>query len=92
MTLQTLANKIGVSKQLVWQWEKGQSDPRTHIKALSVHLEQPIEYFYATKRSPAVIEAKFQQLTPEHQAAIEALMETFLRQQEAADEAAVKQA
>jgi len=80
MTLQALAGKMGVSRQLVWQWEKGESDPRTHIKALSLHLEQPIEYFYGTKRSPAIMEAKFQLLSPEQQAMVDTLMDTLLSQ------------
>lgn len=80
MTLQALADEVGVSKQLVWQWEKGESDPRKHIKALSLHLDRPIEYFYATKRSPAGMEAKFQLLSPAQQAAVDALMDTFLNQ------------
>ncbi len=92
LTLQALADKIGVSKQLVWQWEKGQSDARTHIKALSVHLEQPLEYFYATKRSPAVMEAKFQRLSAEQQAAVDALMDTFLAQQQPSEESPAKRA
>jgi transcriptional regulator with XRE-family HTH domain len=90
MTQQALADEIGVSKQLVWQWEKGKSDARTHIKALSVHLEQPIEYFYATKRSPAVMEAKFKLLAPEEQAAVDALMDTFLNRRRAGKDDPVK--
>lgn len=92
LTLQALADELGVSKQLVWQWEKGTSDPRKHIKALSVHLDRPVEYFYATKRSPAVMEAKFQQLTPEQQAAVETLMDTFLGQREGKTEELAKRA
>lgn len=92
LTLQALADKLGVSKQLVWQWEKGQSDARTHIKALSVQLEQPIEYFYATKGSPAVVGARLQQLTPEELAAVETLIETFLSRRAASAEEPVKRA
>lgn len=83
MTLEELAEKIGVSRQLVWQWEKGKSDPRKHIKALSLHLDQPVEYFYATKRAPAVMEAKFQLLSPEQQTMVDTLMDTLLSQSEA---------
>ena len=90
LSLQALADKIGVSRQLVWQWESGDSDPRKHIQALSVQLDQPVEYFYATKPAPAVMQAKFQRLTPEHQAAVDALMDTFLAQQEAAAEVPTK--
>jgi len=92
LTLQALADLVGVSKQLVFQWEKGKSDARTHIKALSVHLEQPIEYFYGTKRSPPVMEAKFRQLSPVEQAAVDALMDTFLSSREAADDEPAKKA
>ena len=90
LSLEALGEKLGVSRQLVWQWEKGKSDPRTHIAALSLHLEQPVEYFYATKRSPAVMEAKFQLLKPEQQAAVDALMDTFLSQIEPEAEEPVK--
>lgn len=92
LTLQQLADKVGVSKQLVWQWEKGQSDARTHIKALSVHLEQPVEYFYATKNSPAIVEAKYKLLSPEQQAVVNALMDTFLNQKHAESEETAKRA
>lgn len=86
MTQQALGDAIGVSKQLVWQWEMGKSDARTHIKALSIHLEQPIEYFYATKRAPAVMEAKFKLLAPEEQAAVDALMDAFLNKRQASED------
>jgi transcriptional regulator with XRE-family HTH domain len=92
LTLQALADLIGVSKQLVFQWEKGESDARTHIKALSVHLDMPVEYFYGTKRSPAVMEAKYRQLSHEEQAAVDALMDTFLRKREAEGEEPAKKA
>lgn len=92
MTLQALADEIGVSRQLVWQWEKGDSDPRKHIKALSLHLDKPIEYFYATKHSTAGIEAKFQLLSPEQQAMVNTLMDTFLAQREAKTDEPVKRA
>lgn len=92
MTLQALADKVGVSKQLVWQWEKGQSDPRTHIKALSTHLDQPVEYFYATKHSPALVEAKYKLLTADEQAAVDALMDTFLKRHETEAEEKSKRA
>ena len=91
-SLETLGDKLSVSRQLVWQWENGKSDPRTHIAGLALHLEQPIEYFYATKRSPGSMEAKFQLLTPEQQAAVDTLMDTFLGQQEADEPEPVKRA
>lgn len=82
LSLQGLADKMGVTKQLVWQWEQGTSDARTHIKALSEHLEMPIDYFYGAKGQPGVLEAKIQRLAPDQRAAVEAMVEAFLRQQE----------
>lgn len=92
MTLQALADKVGVSKQLVWQWEKGESDARTHIKALSLHLDRPIEYFYATKPSEAGVEAKYRMLSPEQRVAVDTLMDTFLAQLEQAKGGPAKKA
>ena len=62
LSLEELGTSLGVSKQLVWQWEKGDSDPRKHLLALSQHLDVPIDYFYG-KRSPSVLAAKIGQLS-----------------------------
>jgi transcriptional regulator with XRE-family HTH domain len=81
-SLQKLADEMGVTKQLVWQWEKEETDARKHIQQLSQHLEVPTDYFYGPKRSPGALAAKIEQLTPEHQETLEMMVETFLRQQE----------
>jgi transcriptional regulator with XRE-family HTH domain len=92
LTLQGLADKMGVSKQLVWQWEKDDSDARTHIKGLSLHLEVPVDYFYGTKRSPAVLEAKIKLLAPSDQDLVDAFVETLLQRREQEEEDAAKKA
>lgn len=73
---------MGVSRQLVWQWERDDTDPRKHIQQLSQLLEVPVEYFYGTKRAPGVLATKIGQLGPDQQAMIEAMVDTLLRQQE----------
>lgn len=83
LSLEALGEKLGVSRQLVWQWEKGASDPRKHILALSQHLEMPVDYFYGPKRSPGILAAKIGQLNPDQQELIETMVETLLRQHEA---------
>jgi len=81
-SLQRLADDIGVSKQLVWQWENGESDPRKHIKSLSQHLEMPVDYFYGPARSPTALEAKIRLLNDDNQETIEMMIDRFLEQQE----------
>lgn len=84
LSLEALGEKLGVTRQLVWQWEKGKSDPRTHIAALSLHLEVPVDYFYGTqKRTPSIIAAKYQQLSDGHQTLIESMIDNMLAQQDA---------
>jgi transcriptional regulator with XRE-family HTH domain len=82
LSLDALGEKLGVSKQLVWQWEKGDSDPRKHILALSQHLAMPVDYFYGPKRSPSVLAAKIGQLNSDQQDLIETMVDKLLQQQE----------
>ena len=82
MSLEALGERLGVSRQLVWQWEKGDSDPRKHILALSQHLEMPVDYFYGPKRSPSVLAAKIGNLTEDQQDLIEMMVEKLLQQTE----------
>ena len=82
-SLEALGEKLGVTRQLVWQWEKGSSDPRKHILALSQHLEMPVDYFYGPKRSPGILAAKIGQLNEDQQELVETMIDTLLRQQEA---------
>lgn len=82
-TLQGLADKMGVTKQLVWQWERDNTDPRMHIEGLSNHLEMPVEYFYGAATPPAALEAKIKLLNPENREFMEMMADKFLQQQEA---------
>jgi len=83
LSLEALGEKLGVTRQLVWQWEKGSSDPRKHILALSQHLEMPVDYFYGPKRSPGILAAKIGQLNEDQQELVETMIDTLLRQHEA---------
>lgn len=89
MSLEALGDKLGVTRQLVWQWEKGDSDPRKHILALSQHLEMPVDYFYGPKRSPGILAAKIGQLSDDQQDLLETMVDKLL-QQEPARKANVK--
>lgn len=80
-SLQKLADKMAVTKQLVWQWEKDETDSRKHIEELSRVLEIPLEYFYGAKREPSILAAKIGQLRPDQQELIENMIDTLLRQQ-----------
>lgn len=91
-SLQKLADEIGVTKQLVWQWEKGDTDARKHIEGLSQALKMPVDYFYGPAGSPPPIEAKIKLLSPSHQQFIEKMIDTFLQQQEEEAPPTVKQA
>lgn len=82
LSLEALGEKLGVTRQLVWQWEKGASDPRKHILALSQHLEMPVDYFYGPKRTPSVLAAKIGQLNEDQQDLIEMMVEKLLQQQD----------
>jgi transcriptional regulator with XRE-family HTH domain len=91
-SLQKLADEIGVTKQLVWQWEKGDTDARKHIEGLSQALEMPVDYFYGPAGSAPPIEAKIKLLSPSHQLFIEKMIDTFLEQQREEAAPAVKKA
>ena len=82
LSLDALGEKLGVSRQLVWQWEKGDSDPRKHLLGLSQHLDVPVDYFYG-KRSPSVLAAKIGQLSSDQQELIETMVEKLLSQRQA---------
>jgi transcriptional regulator with XRE-family HTH domain len=91
-SLQKLADEIGVTRQLVWQWEKGDTDARKHIEGLSKALKVPVDYFYGPAGSPPPIEAKIKLLSPSHQQFIEKMIDTFLEQQEQESVPTVKKA
>ena len=81
-SLQKLADEMGITKQLVWQWERDDTDPRKHIEELSRLLDVPVEYFYGDKRAPGVLATKIGQLGTDQQAMIEAMVDALLRQQD----------
>jgi len=81
LSLQALADLMDVSRQLVWQWEKGDTDPRKHIEQLCHHLQVPLEYFYAVS-SENSLESKIRRLDPEKQSQIEGIVNALLLQQE----------
>lgn len=78
LSLEGLGEKLGVSRQLVWQWERGDSDPRKHIQGLSTHLGVPVEYFYGPKRSPSILASKIEQLDTDDRDLIEAMIDKML--------------
>ncbi len=82
LTLEALANELSVSRQLVWQWEHGKSDPRTHIESLSQALGMPVEYFYGPAEAPEPIEVKIKLLSPARRELLDLMADTLLRQQE----------
>jgi len=92
MSLEKLGKLMHVSRQLVHQWENGKSDPRTHIEALSKHLEMPLEYFYDHQRLQGALTAKIGLLSPENQDMIEAMIDKFLQQQQAQNSRSAKKA
>lgn len=77
-SLQRLADEIGVTKQLVWQWERGDTDPRKHIEALSKLLDVPVDYFYGSGPKPGPLAAKISRLTPDQQELIERMVDSLL--------------
>lgn len=77
-SLQRLADEIGVTKQLVWQWERDDTDPRKHIEALSKALKVPVDYFYGPGPKPGPLAAKIGRLTPDQQELIERMVDSLL--------------
>jgi transcriptional regulator with XRE-family HTH domain len=83
LSLEKFGVALGVTHQLVWQWERDKSDARTHIEGLSMVLEMPVDYFHGTPQPPAALEAKIKLLNPEHREFMEVMADKFLQQQEA---------
>ena len=92
MTLQALADALDVSKQLVWQWEKGETDARMHIGSLSRALKMPVEYFHGATHPPMTLEAKMKLLSPENRDFMDAMADKILQNQEAEGAAPSKKA
>lgn len=82
LSLEALGSKIGVSRQLVWQWEKDETDPSKHVEALSKHLNVPLEYFYGVKREPDELALKIALLSEEQQELIQTMIDKMLGQTE----------
>lgn len=80
LSLAKLGLLMGVSRQLVWQWEHDESDPRKHIEDLSRHLERPVEYFYGTEPPPLGLCAKIDRLSDAHRELVEGIVDNMLRQ------------
>lgn len=81
LSLDRLGTLLGVTRQAVWQWEKGDSDPSKHIEGLCHHLGVPPSYFYGAGPADS-LESKIRRLNPERQQNIEAMIDALLLQQE----------
>lgn len=94
LTLQALGDKLGVTRQLVNQWEKNKTDPRKHIEALCVQLEVPYEYFYGLDHNkpagPSSLDLKTRRLTAEQYKLVENMVDALLGPEEVIDEKIVK--
>ena len=92
MSLEKLGKALRVSRQLVWQWERDRSDPRTHIEGLSQALEMPVEYFYGPSPPDGLLEAKMKRLSPAQQELIRTMVDTMLGQLDEESPPTVKRA
>ena len=92
MSLEKLGKALGVSRQLVWQWERDRSDPRTHIEGLSQALEMPVEYFYGPTPPDGPLDAKMKRLSPAQQDLIKTMIDTMLGQLDDDSSSTVKRA
>jgi transcriptional regulator with XRE-family HTH domain len=86
LSLQALADAIGVSRQAVWQWEQPEdsehhADPRKHIQQLCQILDLSPDQFYGGSHPDSLVE-KVRQLNPTHRAILEAVVDALLLQQE----------
>lgn len=82
LSLDKLGRELGVSRQLVWQWEHGETDPTVHIQALCRVLDVPYEYFYGTDPAIDPLITKLQRLSPTLRAAAEAAIDALLASQD----------
>lgn len=78
MSLEALGDELGVTRQLVWQWERGDSDPSKHIEAIAKALEMPVEHFFGQTRAATALQAKIDQLSPAQRAALEPIIDQML--------------
>jgi transcriptional regulator with XRE-family HTH domain len=92
LSLDKLGKQLGVSRQLVWQWERDESDARKHIEQLAQALEVPVEYFYGPTRPDEHLGTKIKRLTPAQQKFIESMVDNLLDQEEDDPGAIVKRA
>lgn len=89
-SLQGLADRMGVSRQLVWQWERDETDPRKHAERLCTTLGLPYEHFFDGAAPSVGLDAKIRRLSPSNRAAIEAAIDALLAQQHPPPKRAVK--
>jgi transcriptional regulator with XRE-family HTH domain len=82
LSLEKLGDLLGVTRQAVNQWEKGESDPAKRIEALSEHLGKPLEYFYGAKRDPDDLADQIAQLDQDQQDIIRRMVKQMLGQAE----------
>lgn len=88
-SLDRLATEMGVTKQLVWQWERwrgkkerGTSDPTTHLERLREVLGLQRDYFWGdAPESP--LQAKIRSLTADEAAFAEKMVDAILSQRPA---------
>jgi transcriptional regulator with XRE-family HTH domain len=92
LSLEKLGKELGVSRQLVWQWERDESDARKHIEQLAQVLEVPVEYFYGPARPDEALGTKIKRLSPAQQKFIESMIDNLLVQEADDPGAIVKRA
>jgi transcriptional regulator with XRE-family HTH domain len=80
LTLEALGEKLGVSRQLVHQWETNRTSPANHIASLCEILEQPSAYFYDEKPSANGLNSKIARLSSAQRHVIEATIDAMLIQ------------
>lgn len=78
LSLDKLGHKMGVSRQLVWQWERGESDPSKHIGELCKVLEVPYAELYGEPSPQSPLVVKLDHLHPTELSTVEALVDTLL--------------
>jgi len=85
LSLEALGRKMHVSRQLVWQWEKGESDPSKHIGELCKALEISYAEIYGEPSPQSPLVLKLEHLPPTELSTVEALVDTLLARQAEAE-------
>lgn len=92
LSLEKLGKELGVSRQLVWQWESDKSDARKHIEQLAEVLGVPVEYFYGPTQSDDALGTKIKRLSAAQQRFVERMVDDLLDQEDEEPGAIVKRA